>query len=80
MKNILVRRDRIVIVLEKITYVYMLNSLKPVCAIDTVLNERGVAAISYDKDIFVMLTLCSESGRIRMNNFYSGENSERTDA
>ena len=73
MKNILVRRDRIVIVLEKITYVYMLNSLKPVCAIDTVLNERGVAAISYDKDIFVMLTLCSESGSIRMTNFYSGE-------
>ena len=51
----------------------MLNSLKPVGAIDTVINERGIAAISYDKDIFVMLTLCNTFGSVRMENFYSGE-------
>jgi WD40 repeat protein len=69
----MVRRDRIVIVLEKITYVYMLNSLKPVCAIETINNEKGVAAISYDKDIFIMLTLCTVAGNLRMENFYTGE-------
>lgn len=73
MKNVLIRRDQVVIVLEKITYVYMLNSLKPVNTVETISNERGVAAISYDKDIFVMLTLCSEPGSLRMENCYSGE-------
>ena len=73
MKNILVRRDRIVIVLEKITYVYMLNSLKPVDIVETVNNEKGVAAISYDKDIFIMLTLSDESGYVRMKNFNTEE-------
>ncbi|OMJ89011.1 hypothetical protein SteCoe_8928 [Stentor coeruleus] len=72
-KNALVRRDRIVIILEKITYVYVLNNLQALASIETISNEKGVGAISYDKDIFVLVSLSKEPGHLRMENFYTNE-------
>lgn len=77
-KNVLIRRDKVIIVLEKIvsytqTYVYLLNTLKPIASIPTVNNEKGVCAISYDKDRFVLVTLDTEPGHIRIENFYINE-------
>ena len=77
-KNILIRRDKVIIVLDKIvivtkTYVYLLTTLKPIASIPTVNNEKGVCAISYDKDRFVLVTLDIEPGNIRIENFYINE-------
>ena len=72
-KNVLIRRDRAVIVLPTLTYVYMLNSLKAVSCIETCENEKGASAISYDKDIFVLLSLSTEPGTIRMENYSNEE-------
>lgn len=77
-KNLLIRRDKVVIVLDKIvpftqTYVYLLTTLKPIASIPTVNNEKGVCAISYDKDRFVLVTLDTEPGNIRIENFHINE-------
>lgn len=72
-KNVLIRRDRAVIILPTLTYVYMLNSLKAVSCIETCENEKGAGAISFDKDIFVLLSLSSEPGSIRMENYSNEE-------
>mmetsp|Transcript_11310 Transcript_11310/g.11370 ORF Transcript_11310/g.11370 Transcript_11310/m.11370 type:complete len:144 (-) Transcript_11310:351-782(-) len=67
----------VVIILEKLTYVYMLNTLKPVASIPTLDNEFGVGAISYDKDNFILATLNTRIGTIRVENFYQGEVNEK---
>mmetsp|Transcript_2179 Transcript_2179/g.265 ORF Transcript_2179/g.265 Transcript_2179/m.265 type:complete len:169 (+) Transcript_2179:291-797(+) len=72
-KNLLIRRDKVIIVLDKITYVYLLTTLKPIASIPTINNEKGVCAISYDKDRFVLVTLDTEPGNIRIENFHINE-------
>ena len=72
-RNVIVRRDKAVVVLSHATYVYMLNSLKAVTCVETCDNERGAAAISYDKDICVLLTLTQDLGSVRMENNASEE-------
>lgn len=36
-------------------------------------NEKGVAAISYDKDRFILATLHSQPGHIKVTNLYTEE-------
>mmetsp|Transcript_25066 Transcript_25066/g.4148 ORF Transcript_25066/g.4148 Transcript_25066/m.4148 type:complete len:112 (-) Transcript_25066:403-738(-) len=72
-KNLLVRRDKIVIVLDKIIYVYLLTTLKPIASIPTQNNDKGICAISYDSDCFVLLTLDIDPGHIRVENFHMNE-------
>jgi WD40 repeat protein len=72
-RNVLIRRDKAVIVLSHCTYVYMLNSLKAVSCIETCENSKGAAAMSFDKDLFVLLTLAQDPGTVRVEN---GSNEE----
>ncbi|CAG9318497.1 unnamed protein product [Blepharisma stoltei] len=71
-KNVLIRRDKVVIILQNMTYVYELNNLKPVASISTIDNTNGVGSISYDKDRFVLGTLDTKPGWIRIENFSGG--------
>ncbi|OMJ75516.1 hypothetical protein SteCoe_25331 [Stentor coeruleus] len=77
-KNVLMRRDKIVIVLEKIvnhiqTYIYLLNTLKPIASISTIENDYGVGSISTDPEVFVLGTLDTTKGHVRIENFYTNE-------
>ena len=61
-RNVFIRRDNVVIVLEKIviykqTYVYALRTYKPVGSVPTIDNPRGIGAISYDNEKFLLATL-----------------------
>lgn len=71
-KNVLVRREKFVVILEQITYVYTWSPLQPVDSINTTPNESGVGAISIDKDKFVLLTLDLTPGHVRVENYYLG--------
>ncbi|CAG9310410.1 unnamed protein product [Blepharisma stoltei] len=72
-KNVLLRRDKAVIVLEKITYVYDLLILKATDSIPTIENENGVAAVSYDRDQFILASLQTTHGHVKITNYYDGE-------
>ena len=71
-KNVLVRREKFVVILEQITYVYTWSPLQPVDSINTAPNEAGVGAISVDKDKFVLVTLDTVPGHVRVENYYLG--------
>lgn len=72
-KNVMLRRDYIVIICEAAVYVYSFSSMEPVSFIETDRNEHGVGAISYQNDRFILATLGTISGHIRIENFYSKE-------
>lgn len=46
--------------------------MKPVASIATIDNPYGVGAISYDKDRFIMATLETKPGYVRVENFNGG--------
>jgi WD40 repeat protein len=72
-KNVMLRRDCIVIVGEAEVYVYAItsSSMEPKDHIETCHNEHGVGAISYHNDRFIIATLDKTAGSIRVQNFYT---------
>jgi WD40 repeat protein len=72
-KNVMLRRDCIVIVGEAEVYVYSITpgSMEPKDHIETCHNEHGVGAISYHNDRFIIATLDKTAGSIRVQNCYA---------
>lgn len=75
-KSVLLRRDKLVIILEKTviptqTYIYILSSLKPIETIPTIDNPHGIGAITYHKDVFIIATLDTQHGHIRVEDVYN---------
>lgn len=76
-KNVLVGREKFVVILEFITYVYTWIPLQCIDSIYTAPNEAGVGAISLDKDKFLQVTLDTISGHVQVKNYYLGTTQRR---
>eukprot|EP01127_Copromyxa_protea_P003638 TRINITY_DN13435_c0_g1_i1.p1 TRINITY_DN13435_c0_g1~~TRINITY_DN13435_c0_g1_i1.p1 ORF type:complete len:283 (-),score=54.55 TRINITY_DN13435_c0_g1_i1:42-890(-) len=66
-KAVKLRRDRIVVVLEKKVYVYDLTNLNLLDQIDTCANPSGLAAISSMPSDIILATLGEKVGEVRVS-------------
>mmetsp|Transcript_19148 Transcript_19148/g.34943 ORF Transcript_19148/g.34943 Transcript_19148/m.34943 type:complete len:256 (+) Transcript_19148:4303-5070(+) len=69
----MMRRDYVVIILEASVYVYTMSTMQPYTQYNTFRNEHGVGAISYQTDKFILATLDTAAGYVRVENLYTRE-------
>lgn len=66
------RKDKVVVVLEKKIYVYNFKDLSLQGNIETCSNPLGLCSISYEKDETVLACPDKEKGRVKVN-IYTGD-------
>ncbi len=69
------RRDKVIVVLEKRIYVYNFSDLQLIDAIETCSNPQGLCSVSYENEQTVLACPDKEKGRVRVN-IYGKEASE----
>uniref|UniRef100_A0A2C9VHZ4 Autophagy-related protein 18a n=1 Tax=Manihot esculenta TaxID=3983 RepID=A0A2C9VHZ4_MANES len=70
-KNVKLRRDRIIVVLLQKIFVYNFADLKLLHQIETVLNPKGLCEISHTSSPMVLVCLGLQKGQIRVENYGS---------
>jgi len=70
-RNVKLRRDMIVVVLNQKIFVYNFLDLKLLLQIETVLNPNGLCEISQNSSPMVLVSLGLQKGQIRVENFGS---------
>lgn len=61
------RKDKVIVVLEKRIFVYNFSNLNLIDSIDTVSNPTGLCAVSYEDEIALIACPDKEVGRVRVN-------------
>lgn len=70
-KNVKIRRDMIVVVLNQKIYIYNFLDLKLLLQIETDLNPNGLCEISQNSSPMVLVSLGLKEGQIRVEDFGS---------
>ncbi|CAD8096398.1 unnamed protein product [Paramecium sonneborni] len=72
-KNVKLKNDRVVVVLEKKIFVYNFTDLKLLDQIETCPNPRGICTINTDGDHTILATLEKSVGKVFVNNYDSNK-------
>lgn len=67
------RRDKVIVVLEKRIYVYNFSDLQLVDGIETCPNPSGLCSVSYENDLTVLACPDKEKGRVHVNIYKNDE-------
>ena len=61
------RKDKVIVVLEKRIFVYNFSNLNLIDSIDTVSNPTGLCAVSYEDELALIACPDKEVGRVKVN-------------
>ena len=67
--GVLLRKDRIVVILEQKIFIYIFNNLKLIEAIDTGFNPRALATLNQSGENTILVTPEKNVGEIRITNY-----------
>jgi len=74
-KNVLMIKDHLIVVLDYHIYVYdLLNEFRIIDSIKTIHNERGICALNSQAERIVLATLHNIVGFLRIENYYLKKN------
>ena len=67
------RRDKVIVILEKRIYIYNFSDLQLVDGIETYSNPSGICSVSYEQDLCVLACPDKEKGRVHVNIYKKDE-------
>ena len=73
-KNVKLRKDKIIVVLEERIYVYNFSDLRLVDAIDTYINPKGLCSVSADDAAIMACLEKDKKGTVRLVNYQTNKN------